>query len=404
LVNRRWLTVFIVAAIVLRAAVRLAGGEETFLADGYTFHITIADTFLAGEGLCYGPGESCAVRPPLYSLFIAGFRSAGWLYPGVVLTQAVMGGAMVWLSWWLGQALFTPGVGMLAAVATAFNPYGVIHDTSLQDTALTNLLWLMALVLLVRAGRANRAGDWLAGGACIGLAVLTSGRVVPVVPAALLWTLLGGTGPWRSRARNAVILMLPMVVVVGGWLVRNWRVVGQPVLTTVSEESLFLANSPLTFVHFPERSIDLTTGEMWRLPADDLRRLDAVEGQGVVRDRVIREMTMAYVTSHPSAVAVGIVRKLWVVASAELSPWREPAVQWGFRLLYLPFHVLSLVAVWRLRHRWRDHAWPWLFVSAFLITTAVYWAHTSHKSLIDPVLFVYGAAGFAMVAPAGRRR
>jgi len=28
-----------------------------------------------------------------------------------------------------------------------------------------------------------------------------------------------------------------------------------------------------------------------------------------------------------------------------------------------------------------------------MVTTVVYWAHTSHKSLIDPILFIYAAAG-----------
>ena len=50
--------------------------------------------------------------------------------------------------------------------------------------------------------------------------------------------------------------------------------------------------------------------------------------------------------------------------------------------------------VWRAR-RHADHLLAPALLAAFAATTAVYWAHTSHKSVIDALLFVYAAGALA---------
>ena len=92
-------------------------------------------------------------------------------------------------------------------------------------------------------------------------------------------------------------------------------------------------------------------------------------------------------------------RKLWVVAAAELSPARGPIAQLGYLLLFLHVHVLAVVGCWRSRSDWRVHSVVWLVIASFAATTAIFWAHTSHKSYLDPVLFVYAAAGTLMLFP-----
>jgi len=44
------------------------------------------------------------------------------------------------------------------------------------------------------------------------------------------------------------------------------------------------------------------------------------------------------------------------------------------------------------RSRWASHGLPYTILFAFLITTGVFWAHTSHATFLDPLWFVYAAA------------
>lgn len=394
----RWLWVAIIIGVAARAGIRFAGGEDAFLTNGYTFYLTIANSFLAGDGFCYAAGESCAIRVPVYPMFLAGFIRADLLYPGVVIAQSIMGGAIVWMAWRMGTEVFTPRAGLLAAVATALNPYAVIHDTALQETVLLNLCVAWSLVLLLRARRTGSGGLWFAAGLALALAVLTSARVAVFIPFVIVWALAGGGVNSRDRSRAAIVVALPIVLLVGAWTMRNWRMVGAPVLTTEAGESLYFGNSPLTFTHFPAESVDLTAEEFDRLPPEISQAVERLEGQDVARDNLFRQMALDYIAAHPGSVAWGSLRKLWVVASAQLSPARGPVVQWAYRIVYLPMHILTLVGLWHARKNWRVHMPIWGLAIAFATTTAVFWAHTSHTSYLDPILFVYAAAGVLHLA------
>lgn len=400
----RWLPGVLLAGFALRVGVRLAGGEEAFLANGYDFHLELADSFLAGDGLCYRHRVSCALRMPGYTVFLTPFVWSGQLYPAVVLAQALMGSLSIWAAWWIGRELFSAGAGLWAAIGTALNPYAVVHDTALQDTVLLNLLAMAAIVALLRAHRADRPSLWVWSGALLASAVLTSARLTLFVPAVLLWILLASAGTTRARFRRAGLVALPILVLVGGWGIRNWQVVGAPVLTTDLGESLFRGNSDLTFTHFPDESIDLAYADYARVTPVVAETLQRLEGHDVARDAALRQFALAYITANPGRVVWGGLRKLWVVASAQLSPRRAPLVQWSYRLLFLPAHLLAVVALAAARSRWRPHLLVAALVMSFAITTAVFWAHTSHKSYLDPIIFVYAAAGAATIWPRDARR
>jgi 4-amino-4-deoxy-L-arabinose transferase-like glycosyltransferase len=392
----RWLIGVVVIGILMRIVIRLAAGEAAFLTNGYSFYLTIAENVVSGNGFCYGPDESCALRMPLYPLLLAPFVAAGIVYPAIVIVQSILGGLLAWIAWWLGRELFGDRVGLIAAITTALNPYAVLHDTALQDTALLNFLIAGGIAMLLRAARTNTATSWLAAGLVLALAVLTSARIGLFVPLTIAWAIAAARGPWPARLKTALVMTLPIVLLLGGWMVRNWRVAGAPVLTTEGGEALYFGNSPLTFRHFPGRSIDLSAGEIERLPAVEQQMLASLTGQDVALDRLYRRMALDYIAANPAATATGAIRKLWVTASAELSPARDSFVQWGYRAVFLPLHLLAIIGAWHARGR--GH---WLIgacVLAFAVTTAAFWAHTSHKSYLDPLIFIYAGAGALALA------
>lgn len=395
--------VLVATGVVARIAARVWRGEMSFLTEGYTFYLSLADTFLQGDGLCYAPGDSCAIRLPLYPLFLAALKWAGWLYPGAVVAQAFMGGATAWAAWSIGRSLFGPAVALAAAAAVALNPYAVMHDTALQDTVLVNLLVLVTVAALLRAAKSPGMLGWLVAGGALALALLTSARIALFIPFAVGWAMAVTPGAGLARLRQGLLVALPVVIAGGGWIGRNAAVAGAPVLTTESGLSLFIGNSPLTFVSFPDESVDLTIDALETLPAVVQRRIQDVDGQEVAQDRVLRDLAVAHIAAHPDRVIIGMARKLWVVVSAQFSPARGPLEQWGYRLVFLPLHLLALAGAWRVRRRWHEHALPLLLVVSFGLTTAVFWAHTSHKSLVDPVIFIYAAAGRAAITAARTR-
>ena len=148
-------------AFTTRVVARVLAGEAAYLRSGYTFDLTIARTFVDGDGLCMATAAGCARRMPLYPLLIAPFAAVGHLFPWLPIVQAASGAATVWVGWKLALEIADQRAALLAAAMVAFNPYAILHDTALQETSLFNLLVAAAVYwLLSCAGGRPAASRW----------------------------------------------------------------------------------------------------------------------------------------------------------------------------------------------------------------------------------------------------
>ena len=92
--DRAFIGLLFLFGFAFRVITRFRTGEADFLENSYSFFRQIAETFLNGGGLCVSPGVACAMRVPVYPLFLAPFQAAGWFFHGVVVTQAAIGAAL----------------------------------------------------------------------------------------------------------------------------------------------------------------------------------------------------------------------------------------------------------------------------------------------------------------------
>lgn len=395
----RWpLAAIVVVAFAARLGYRLSHGEAAFLEHGYTFYLDLADSYLRGYGFCFPGGVDCAVRVPVYPLFLSFFLERDWLYPGLPMVQAAISASRCLIAYGIGATLFDRRAGLIAAGLAAINPYSVVHSTALQDTSLFNVLTGLAIYLLLRSRAENRgAGFRLLAGTILAAATLTTVRLILFVPLALAWVALPSGADRRWRFRDAALVAIPVLLMVGGWTLRNWYVVGTPVLTTESGISLWVANNAATFEFLPDRSVDEIAAVAYeRLPESRQRQLDAT-GDAVESNRLLTRWALEYMREHPWQTLVNMIRKVAWSFSGQLSPAQGWLRQVGYAAFIVPLHVLALIGWWS-RPRQDDtptgHLLVALLFVAFVVTTAVFWAHTSHKSTLHSFLCVY--AGFAL--------
>ena len=110
--DRAALWLLLLLAFTLRLVARLPSGAAEFLENSYSFYLNIANTLLSGAGLCLSPREACALRVPVYPVFLAPFLAAGWFYPGIVVAQSAIGAALAWIVWEIGDELFNRQTGL----------------------------------------------------------------------------------------------------------------------------------------------------------------------------------------------------------------------------------------------------------------------------------------------------
>ncbi len=245
----------IVVAAMLRAAALGVGSGN--LADDRDDYLVVARHY-ADEGF-WTPfvGIPNSFRPPLYPLVIAAILKAGGGSVALGLLQLALGTATVALTWHLGQRL---GLGLMSTVAAALvalDPLLIEYTTfPMTETLFTFLVAL--LVTVATPNRSKAVERWqttlrAAGiGAVFGACALCRPTIWPVAGLAAAWLL------WRSRRTHGrirdllwtgAVAVLAAAAVVSPWMLRNWKILGSPILTTTHGGYTLLLGNNEAFFH-----------------------------------------------------------------------------------------------------------------------------------------------------------
>jgi 4-amino-4-deoxy-L-arabinose transferase-like glycosyltransferase len=150
----------------------------------------------------------------------------------------------------LVRDLWGTRAALVAAALLAIDPISVIMPSYLQPETLFTLLLVVATIALVRGVRAR---NWL----IVAVSGLTFGVAVLVRPVALYMLIvlvpitwvLASPRAWRTRIALSAVLAVAFAVPVGGWIIRNERTTGVPILSTIEGRDLlrFRAAHALAF-------------------------------------------------------------------------------------------------------------------------------------------------------------
>jgi 4-amino-4-deoxy-L-arabinose transferase-like glycosyltransferase len=241
-----WLTLIAAAGLGLRAL-------QTFLVAPWppgifndeAYYSTLAELIAHGEGFVR-PAEflgshlsvPTAERAPLFSLALAGLAKLGISGGDGRALGLLTGAGTIVAVGLLGRRLGTPRTGLIAAGLAAVYPTLLAADGALMTESLYGLLAGFSLIAAYRLVDEPRLGWAVLLGTLLGLAALTRGEGLILLPV-LLVPLLRRRG--GLRAAGAVVLAF--AVVLAPWTIRNWIVFDRPVLVaTEGGETLAGAN------------------------------------------------------------------------------------------------------------------------------------------------------------------
>ena len=390
-----FLVSILLLAVVLRVAERVHSGGADFWTNGYSLFYDLANNLVHGKGLGLD-GGSRAMRMPAYPLFLALTTLAGKSYLCIAVAQALMGAGTALCAYLIGRDLFGDGTGLVAASMTALYPYYIVHDTALQETGMFTFLTALAVFALLRARRSQRWMVWASAGFCLGAALLTRQTLAPFAVAAIVWM-----GMWggQARFRRCATVALAFALTVGPWLVRNALAIGSPVLTSETGRQLWNGNNAKTFSHYPGESIDRSAEEAFdAFTAQDWRELDSFGGNEIAESHWFLKKGIAYIEAHPAATLRAASRKIQAAFSWRFNPVREPLVQAVYQVSYTPILVLGVLGMALAWRRSKELSLIYLLFVTFAAVTAIFFAHTSHRSYLDVYLIVFSAHALQRIA------
>jgi len=212
--------------------------------DGYAFrssdaaeYYELAQSIRRGEYRRGGVPDTW--RVPVYPMFLAGAMAILGPFPSrLVLLQHGLAAINVVLFYAAAGTMLSRRRAMAAAGLWATDPFRVYYAGWLLAESLF-LTWVIAAGIVWQRCR-RPVGLWGVAllGALLGLAMLTRpiGCFLPV--AAVAGLLLRRQIGWGRRLRDAAVCLAATGLVVGPWLVRNYRVTGRVAISQQSGVSL----------------------------------------------------------------------------------------------------------------------------------------------------------------------
>jgi 4-amino-4-deoxy-L-arabinose transferase-like glycosyltransferase len=192
------------------------------------------------------------VRTPGYPAFIAAISGIfGEHEAALLLAQVVLSSLTILVVYWLGTRMWSVGVGLLAAAMTLIEPLQLFSTGTISSESLATLLvTLVAAAGFVLFSQARPKVRWPL---LLGVAIAAATMVRPVtyylpllVVGILAYIALRRGMSYRRGLKVLAVFLVPFLVVIGGWQLRNREAVGSWRFSEVEAKNLYLTRSDVT--------------------------------------------------------------------------------------------------------------------------------------------------------------
>jgi hypothetical protein len=361
-------------------------------ADGYW---RLARHLVRGENFSLYDPPRYVIRMPGFPLLVAaGMTLFGENVLWIRVLLAVVGTAACGLVYCLGRELFDPSIGLIACLLASVSPVFVVFSVLLLGEtffALSLLASLLALVKLVRhhvdpvaSGNAKRrAVVAVVAGILAAVATLIRPTWLLVAPVSAGGYLLA-PGNRKPRLISAALLLAAFVLTLAPWAIRNHRITGHFVTTTLwVGPSLYDGLSPRA----------TGASDMTFIETDGLYRRPGMSEYD--NDRHYRRLAYEFVQSEPLRAAQLASTKLgrfWnpLPNAEQFGHW---AVRLGVGLFEAPVLLLAAVGLWKSCStvgRWLPAAAPVLY---FALVHTVFIGSLRYRLPAEYALLVLTAVG-----------
>lgn len=394
-----WCLAIIGLAIALRlAAMVLFTSHSSEDIDAYR---GIAEGIFEGRGYCSPNSDSpTAYRPPLYPLLLAASLPLG--PAGMALLHTGLAALMLRWHWQSARQLGMDGSGLVLSLALlGLDPLLIWYGTYPMTEALCAALSAGMLAMLTsQSGSTHRTS--LLTGMMFGLCVLAR-------PTYWVWGALLLTGLISSlkrspqlpanqqtlNQRHTLAVGLGVLLLVGPWALRNWLVLGHPVvMTTHGGYTLLLANNPSFYQH----EVQQPWGTIWTGPefdawsADLTKQLDASGLTSEVEvDRHESRIAQKFIQENPLAFLQACGHRLamfWnITPNGPVRDQIPASLLWLLGGVYLMWWLLALSGAVQVicRRAWKW--WPVLsLILAYCAIHSVYWSNMRLRAPIMPAV------------------
>jgi len=201
-----------------------------------------AESIAKGKGM----GQTVFQAMPLYPYFLGLVYKMA--YPGIFwakLIQLLLGALSVLFVYEIGNSLFNPTVGWIAALGQTFSGISIFYEELLVPASLVSFLFVTLFLLLLRAIQRKHFLDWLWLGLFLGLTTLANAGILLFLPFLFLWMVLSFSWPFLKKCFVFGMLLLCILLAISVVFFRNLQVAHDPVfLAAHGGINFYIGNHP----------------------------------------------------------------------------------------------------------------------------------------------------------------
>lgn len=410
--GRLW-AVFVLALVVRLGWIATLGShlvwpdEEEFV--GIARHLAAGDGYVS---------VSYRANPILPAYLAAVFTVFGESYPAARAGQAVMGALTCVLVAATGMRLLGITIGTLAGALLAVYLPHVYLSSVFYAECLFTLLIASTVYAAVRSLDTARPLPWLAAtGVSFALTTLSRPIFLAYLPFLVAALVHASRVAFPRKVVLATTLVVATVLGILPWTIRNYVVLGRPVLVSTGfGTKLWQGNNEGAVGDADDRELSFRQ-DVWReriaaFPeperrviearyADAEHRIDTLRATGsdayTATDAVLGPLAWEHIGTHPMRTLALFVRKLGTL----FLPFSKTLVtnahttslnQWLATFAYVPILCLAVIGVWCSAGR---HPGLWILYGLLVSVSAAYGvltACTRFRLPLDPYLVVFAAA------------
>jgi 4-amino-4-deoxy-L-arabinose transferase-like glycosyltransferase len=391
----------VVAAVIVQHWVEQTPGRLCLIEGDAEGYWQLARHLVRGEDFALYDPPRYVLRMPGFPLLLAGgIKVFGENLLGIRVLLAICGTVACALVYFLGRELFDHATGLIACCLASVSPIFIVFsvlllsETLFAATLLASLLALIKLARLESLSPANmnsrhRSITAVISGLLAGAATLVRPTWLLVAPVFAV-VYLFAPGNRKMRLVPAGLLLSALAVALAPWTIRNYRVTGHFVPTTLwVGPSLYDALS------------DQATGisDMQFIETDRLYKLPGMSEYD--NDRHYRRRAADFVRDQPlrTIVLAAIkLRRYWspLPNADQFGHW---AICLGAGLFEVPVLVLAGLGLWQSRAtplRWLAAAGPAVY---FALVHAVFIGSLRYRLPAEYALLVLTAIGCRWIWP-----
>jgi hypothetical protein len=246
-------------------------------------HYSDLAQYLVATGMYTLDGEQpTAYRPPGYPVFLAAMVFLGGKVVYFRFLNFLALAVVVFCVYKILKEQSTPLAASLGALLVIGYPLAFYTAGALYPQTLAAALFLLTLYFFTR--RAMKNWDYFLSGLFLSCLILTVPTFTFVLVVFAVWLILA---PPNRSLKGWVIVLIPVVLLIGGWTVRNYLVFDTFVfVSTNAGENLLVGNSENTTPN-AGRTVDITR---YRAEAELLGEVE--------RDQYYRTKALEYMLGH----------------------------------------------------------------------------------------------------------